>query len=824
MGTAFKVAEAGSGSVQATISASTNTTTSYVASSAFTCTSSDVLEGLLLHCKRNNTTGTVTVGLSADNGSTYAKEVTVNASDMPANPSWVFFAFSSTLTADGGSDYKVGVKASDAANAAFYRDGTAGNWARMLRTDVVQAPTTGDAAYIVGQWTGAATGSSYTVTMDETATTDYGAINIGQNGTLEWGTSASTDYVLKVSGDIIAWSGGAYNMGTTGTPMPSTSTAELVMDCGSNVQYGIILKAGSVCQLQGGSKTYTWALLASDEIAGATEWTTNVSTGWADNDVIWIASTTRTYSQCEGGALNGAASGTTLTVDGFAGAGGGLANAHSGTSPCQAEIVNLTRNVKIHGASASLQTYIDIQASASIDADWAEFYWLGSATAAKYGITTTGAPTAFSFYGCALYNFVVAGSAGIRLGEDSPASSNIENCVMANVANSHILLGDSNFGTLTIQDCVFMYNTMADAANGNSIHIATAAIASLNPTISRVRVSGVRGSGVYFTGSHNQDSYTSLVDCVSHSNTYIGFRFVGCKYLSLSGCHSWRNNAKGGMFAGSGLYSKVLLSSCTFLGNGSGVYMEDGIWSDIRDCKFSPQTDYTSATGIVLSSSNSAGVDGAGEIRLYGCTFGEYLKHTTQSISQGSGSGPGAWFNGWKLYLNHCKSYDDTYTDSLANESVRAAYHHINYSQTPGDHRTYRMNCVNQTDQVIYKTAAPSERITPAVTIVKSESGQKLVTVASGATKTISVWARKSAAADDGGADYNGAQPRLILRRNDALGITSDTVIDTMTAAVGEWEQLTGTTSAASQDGVFEFFVDLDGTAGWVNVDDWSVS
>ena len=49
-------------------------------------------------------------------------------------------------------------------------------------------------------------------------------------------------------------------------------------------------------------------------------------------------------------------------------------------------------------------------------------------------------------------------------------------------------------------------------------------------------------------------------------------------------------------------------------------------------------------------------------------------------------------------------------------------------------------------------------------------------------------------------------------------------MLDTMTAAVGTWEQLTGTTAAASQDGVFEFFVDLDGTAGWINVDDWSVA
>jgi hypothetical protein len=62
------------------------------------------------------------------------------------------------------------------------------------------------------------------------------------------------------------------------------------------------------------------------------------------------------------------------------------------------------------------------------------------------------------------------------------------------------------------------------------------------------------------------------------------------------------------------------------------------------------------------------------------------------------------------------------------------------------------------------------------------------------------------------------------MKRQDIMGYTSDTVLDTMTSAAGSWEQLSATTAAASQDGVFEVYVDCDGTAGWVNVDDWSVS
>ena len=46
-----------------------------------------------------------------------------------------------------------------------------------------------------------------------------------------------------------------------------------------------------------------------------------------------------------------------------------------------------------------------------------------------------------------------------------------------------------------------------------------------------------------------------------------------------------------------------------------------------------------------------------------------------------------------------------------------------------------------------------------------------------------------------------------------------------MTAAVGTWEQLTATIPyTAYSTGGFEIYVDCDGTAGWINVDDWSVS
>jgi hypothetical protein len=123
-------------------------------------------------------------------------------------------------------------------------------------------------------------------------------------------------------------------------------------------------------------------------------------------------------------------------------------------------------------------------------------------------------------------------------------------------------------------------------------------------------------------------------------------------------------------------------------------------------------------------------------------------------------------------------------------------------------------------DTTYYKTASPSQRLTPSSASAKLESGKKQFAIASGQTATVTVWVRKSAA-------YNGNQPRLVLKANPAVGVNSDTIMATMSGGVdvdvgpGNFTQLSGTTPAASQDGVMEVVVDCDGTAGFVNVDLW---
>jgi hypothetical protein len=789
----WKTAEAGAGAIQVTRSANTETTTSYVYSTAFTCTNAKVIEGMVLHLYRVGVTGTVSVALSEDNGTTATREVTVNAGDLPAAQSEVYFTFSSTLTCDGGSDYKVGVKESAGGSGAFvYRDGTAGNWFHILQTSTAYgaAPAAADNLHIVG----------FAVTMDSTDSTDHGTVDIGQGGSVTFGVTAATAYVLKVSGDINVWSGGTLSVGTVGATMPSDSSGTILLDCASNVQYGLFVQNGGTLVLQGASKTVS-TFLASDEAVNSTELTTADSTGWASGDAIAIASTTRTAAQSEKGALNGAASGTTLTVNGFGGAGGGLAYAHSGTAPTRAEIINLTRNVVVRGASASLQTYLYVATTATVNADYAEFYWLGSGTGSKRGIdlnTTTGS---VNLAYCAIHDFLVSGSIGIVV--TGGASDNF--------VVTYTVFYDTHTGGITTiattgASWELSHNIIIKATTGTGI---TAALSTSGGVVSSNTVAGIAGSGFAISGTWS--TAAQLLDNTSHSNATYGMT-VGSLYSGsiIDGLTVWRNNNYGLYFTA--VVRDLVIRNLVAFGNITANILftnpASGILFDT--ITLGGEAAYATTNGISLPDYFIMA-----DARFWNSSFGSPAAHTNDILL-----GQHAHVT---LYMG-----DTTITIPAAlfgNSPSEGSFIRIQrYGGTAVDHRSYYVRGTIQTDSVIFNTAAPSERITPSSATVKIESAHFPKTAANGATATFSVWVRKSAVGDAGGANYNGAQQRLVLKANPALGIDADVVLDTAAAAVGDWEELTGTSAAVTDDGTLEAVVDLDGTAGWVNVSDWQTA
>jgi hypothetical protein len=147
------------------------------------------------------------------------------------------------------------------------------------------------------------------------------------------------------------------------------------------------------------------------------------------------------------------------------------------------------------------------------------------------------------------------------------------------------------------------------------------------------------------------------------------------------------------------------------------------------------------------------------------------------------------------------------------------------YNGTAGDNRLYTSAGTASSDSTIFDTTA-SVRLTP------SAAGQTLdgecfnVVIANGNSASVSVKTRESVLAD--GAAYNGARPALYVKRNDASGILSDTLLATATAAgSGAFETLSASIGPVTDNAVLTCFIRTGGTAytaGWVNVDTLATS
>ncbi len=119
----------------------------------------------------------------------------------------------------------------------------------------------------------------------------------------------------------------------------------------------------------------------------------------------------------------------------------------------------------------------------------------------------------------------------------------------------------------------------------------------------------------------------------------------------------------------------------------------------------------------------------------------------------------------------------------------------------------------------IFHTAAPSEKLTPAgaTPTFRLRTVARRFPVQAGEALAISVWVRKTAL-------YTGSTVRLLQFSNGAIGLNDETVLDSMTAGADTWEQLAGTVAVASEDGIVDVCVEVDGSAGIVYVDDWAAA
>lgn len=788
---------------------------------------------------RTGTTGTISVNLEkdSDDSQVAGTEVTIDCADLPVaatadlNGGWIFFKFAAPVTLVGATAYQVAAKTSSSTQVSLFRDGTADNLSRFLRTTTTGAPAAGDDLIICGEKTGAGAETALVVTQDQTAATDYGAaatslvtpaIAICDGGTLQSGVTAATAYVLKVSGNVIVYSGGTLNIGTSGTPVPSGGSSFINVDCVANVDFGLLVRNAGTWN-EYGTKGFTaspsnhYALLTADENAAQTVIDSiSDTTGWQVSDELCFSPTTRTSSEAESKIISTVAAGTvTLTA--------GLTNAHSGTNDAngdiRCEIGNLTRNVGIRGVSTTVQTYVVCESTAIVTLRYAEFQWLGSATVNKRGFNVNTTTGTFDMQYCSLHDFVVTSSCGIFTAVTSGSGITFSNNVTYNINANHFV-NVATTGVHTVSGNMCCKNVGVTPI----LSIADAGMTLTNNMISASANFGMllnETNGVIGTHSGN----------VVHSCASSGVSLAGSWSGTISSLRSWRHTnstGEGGIainMLGASASGRAIIDGLVAFGNQSqNIALLNGRVL-LTNAVINSGATLTCPVGMRFG--NGATNSNATVCELENCSFGATTAHATGDL--------GIWIISNPMVVMHNTTLASS-TEVFFNSSTMSYGSYIcslKHDGVAGAHKTWKYGgrttgAALEIDTAQFHTASPSLRMYPGVSGTKLESSTWEAAVASGATLTPSVRVRHSTTGSGDSASYNGStRARLIVKKNVAAGIAADTVLATATsasdgAANGAWELISGTTAAVTDDAILEFCVDCEGTAGWVGVDDFA--
>ncbi len=810
-------------------SANTLLTTSPVASSAFT-PGAITVDGVAVKIasRAASPTGTFTIELFNSTGTVSVASVTVNVSDVPtctatsgtnapvttAEGGWFFVKFGSSQLLIAATNYTVRLSTSSSNQINVWSAATT-NWSRYLRTTTTGAPAAGDDLIITGEWTAAATVTARTVTMDETATTDYGSnttsqvtpsLAICKSGTLTYGTTASTNYNLRQSGFVIVYNGGTYNQGSSGAEIPRNSTAVLQFDCAVDGDFGMVVRNGGVANFYGLSRTsgknFSQTKLNANASAGATSITIVDDTGWLSGDELCFAPTSRTFTEFESKAATGNATATTMAVT-------ALTNAHSGTSPTQGEVGLLTRNNRFNAVTAGLTTFLYVGTTAVVNGSWTDFRYFGANAAGKRGIsisTVTGAcnldfctirdtdncgwyvegtnPSNFTLTNSIIYNTNITGFALPPQISVSTTSTNwvINNCMFCGTTGAtNVCLSLADIGG-TVTNCSF---SGCSNTNTGALSLSEVATNLALGTFNHLEVHSNNGVGIGF----NSGSFTGTLDRIN----------------------SWRNGQTGITFS-TNFTLPVTITNSNFFGNVAGIAMASEVVSLLLDtCTVNGDTSFTCTNGIT-------GPGAGSYLTMVNTTFSVVSGIKTQcttDINYGGGAGistiitDGCTFNATTLFANGLSSV-------IPGPFLKCQ----NYGGVANSNRTYYSaltsngpNIIQTNTSTVYGTNIRSEQISCVNANLKQQSNSILVPCGSGKVATPIVQVQKN-------SGYNGNAPRLILKRQDCMGVTADTVLQTFSSGANVWQALTGATPTALQDGVFEFVVDCDGTAGSVFVGD----
>lgn len=795
---------------------STASTTSYVESSTFT-PGAITIDGFAVKiAARTSGGGTLSLRIAQAAATVAGTEVIVNVADVQGTVNdtqgWFFVKFAAPVTLIAATAYTVSLKTSVAGTVTLYRNATTANFSRMLRTTTNTTIAAGDNFFVLGEWTAAGTSTARTVTWVHTAATDFGgasttiaSVGVGQGGTIIFGTTAATAYVFQCSGIVRIYSGGTLQMGTTSTQCPRDSSMTLQFDCAADGDFGLIISGGTwsgqgLPRLSGSTNHFT--LLAADASAAATSLTTTSQLSAKNGDDVALATTTRTNSQCETKALSADAGATSLSI-------AAITNAHSGTSPTQAEVAVLSRAVRVVSVSSANMAYIQVYGGANVDLDWVEIRYCGqNAVAAKSGIywNDTGQGSVITLDKCCIRDWegtgfhAVASCGSFAVRDTVFFGTAGQGSFVVNGATTATWIFTGNVSITT--SCLhFNINDLGGTVDDNRF---------AGGTVSNIgEISG--GFPGLFTGSFARNVFHGG----GSSNSISLKGAVGFVFDTLS---CWRNTGSllvAETTAG-GHVSDLRFLSCTFFGNGTASVLHStavNVAENVlfRSCNFNGDSTFSTPIGVSIN-----GCRVCRGWRFESCNFGVasgiLVTHSTADISIGA-------YCLFDITTSKTKLSSGTPIASISNGQGRSAFHHQRLGDVANaDSSVYPQLGTVQKDTTTYKTASPSLAMLPtlAVSSFKLESKRFRRRVTSGSSITVAVYVQKN-------GSYNGNAPRLRVAQNSAGGIAEATLA-THSAGASTWQQISGSVGPVAETCYLEFFVDCDGSAGQVNVDDWSIT
>lgn len=487
--------------------------------------------------------------------------------------------------------------------AAITSNGTGGGvWSAGASWTGAAVPAEGDTVIIL---------NGDTITIDQNITvgadTATAAIDVASGGKLSLPSTVAADYTLTLKGDLKVSSGGTLEIGTVANPIPAARIFTIKLNYSATLaegEFGLKNYGDMIIQGDPARTTVTKCMLNADAAADATGLTSDVSTGWKDNDDIAIASTTRTWTEAENGKMNGNAVGTALTIDGFAGAAGGIQYAHSGTSPTQAEIINLTRNIKITSYNTSYRGYVCCYVGSTSDVDYVEFYMIGYNATYKHGIeirTTGVGDTNFAY--CSVWG-KAASNYPFYLYQAQNAV--IDNCVIY-YTDEEFFVNYSH--DITITNCIIM------KIPDYGLYLRQ----YLDYTITGNTITSCNGYAFYL--NYIGTPLTQFSNNIAHSNNSVGFNIYASR-CDISNLTSWRNNLEGLQTAmGTSLLN---VSNITLFGNGYENLSLYGYVHIFDNITLNKDASYSTLYGISIA-------NGA-DIVIKDSSLGDIVGHTNGDL------------------------------------------------------------------------------------------------------------------------------------------------------------------------------------------------